>query len=720
MLSLLAAPGSPLGRFAQERPRTLCGRLRRIARRRRTCAVRARSAAVPESRSTSTPSSRTRCAQRRQRQPDDRRRVALDAVDERAAEAVDRERAGDLEQRLAGGDVRVDLGVVDVAAKRTVATSRPRRPRAPTAPPRWSMSQCPECSTPARPPSARASARARPRAGAACRRRSPSSSNAESPPRTSPSIGSPSCARADDRLGLRPREQLHDARCLEAAASASPAATTASSSTSGAIAIGSMPAARRVASRAGDVEARYRRMPHPAVAARLWNARAWLSPSPPSPEPRGGTRRPAAGARLDGPVVELDVDQRRPRRRLRGAPRGPRRVRVRRDPGRAGRRARITDRRQDRVLARRDPRGARGVARTGAPHVWAEASVERAPATAPGGADFGHIELGRPARAQGARCCATRCALRRRRASTSRCARSTRRSRPASRRRHRLAHPRAPARRRRRAWSARTRPAATRSCPWHPTAPRRRPRCAELAPLDAAVRPERGAIDLVAPAVGRRRDRGGRGRADAARPAPDDRRSASATASSGVDRDGFWQVHRGAAATLTRAPCRSSSTPTSSIPRPRTSTSTAASGCSPRRVGDRFGETVRITTVESDAARDRARGREPRRVGRRARGDRAGRPVRSTSSPPTRPPASARGSRGDGRARPAALGRRPGGRRRGSPQLRPRQLVYVACDPVALARDVGLLARARLRARRPATRSTCSRTRTTSRRSAER
>ena len=48
----------------------------------------------------------------------------------------------------------------------------------------------------------------------------------------------------------------------------------------------------------------------------------------------------------------------------------------------------------------------------------------------------------------------------------------------------------------------------------------------------------------------------------------------------------------------------------------------------------------------------------------------------------------------------------------------PAQLVYVACDPVAFARDVAILARARVRAHRRCVRSTCSRTRITSRRSA--
>ena len=147
------------------------------------------------------------------------------------AEAVDRERAGDLE-RLARRDVGVDLGVVDVGGEVHGRDDR-ARPTAPrTAPPRWSISQWPECRIAAARRAGRASARGRPRAGAACRRSTPSSTNAESPPRMSPSIGSPSSVRADDGLGLG-----RASSCTISAAASGPvglaAATAASSSTSG-------------------------------------------------------------------------------------------------------------------------------------------------------------------------------------------------------------------------------------------------------------------------------------------------------------------------------------------------------------------------------------------------------------------------------------------------------------------------------------------------------
>ena len=50
-----------------------------------------------------------------------------------------------------------------------------------------------------------------------------------------------------------------------------------------------------------------------------------------------------------------------------------------------------------------------------------------------------------------------------------------------------------------------------------------------------------------------------------------------------------------------RERCRTPSTPTCSTRAPRTSTSTAASACSPRRSATASATTVRITTVESDA-----------------------------------------------------------------------------------------------------------------------
>ena len=67
-----------------------------------------------------------------QRDADDVARVALDARDERAAQAVEGERAGH-PQRLAGGDVGLDLGVVE--RRRSAPWWRPSRRASPPVPP---------------------------------------------------------------------------------------------------------------------------------------------------------------------------------------------------------------------------------------------------------------------------------------------------------------------------------------------------------------------------------------------------------------------------------------------------------------------------------------------------------------------------------------------------------------------------------------------------------
>jgi tRNA/tmRNA/rRNA uracil-C5-methylase (TrmA/RlmC/RlmD family) len=103
---------------------------------------------------------------------------------------------------------------------------------------------------------------------------------------------------------------------------------------------------------------------------------------------------------------------------------------------------------------------------------------------------------------------------------------------------------------------------------------------AELAPLSSRF-PGARAVDLVAPSVGEpalvvvdaermpRRD---------PRPTITER---VGDRTFRLDRDGFWQVHRGAAATLTRA-VQDAVDPACSTRGRRTSTSTAGSGCSPR------------------------------------------------------------------------------------------------------------------------------------------
>ena len=214
------------------------------------------------------------------------------------------------------------------------------------------------------------------------------------------------------------------------------------------------------------------------------------------------------------------------------------------------------------------------------------------------------------------------------------------------------------------------------------------PEVAELAPLDRRF-PGARAIELLAPGVGdpavvvvpgERMPRG------AARPTIEEvvggRRFR-------LDRDGFWQVHRGAAATLTRA-VQELVDAERFDPRAANLDLYGGVGLLAAAVGDRFGEALRITTVESDArATEHAGANLSDWVGARAvtaRVDRFLDELAATGSPGERarlrdatvvldPPRS-----GAGRAVVDRL-----------VELRPRQLVYVACDPVALARDVGLL-----------------------------
>lgn len=228
------------------------------------------------------------------------------------------------------------------------------------------------------------------------------------------------------------------------------------------------------------------------------------------------------------------------------------------------------------------------------------------------------------------------------------------------------------------------------------------PELAAIAPLDRTF-PGARWIDLVAPSGGRpeavvreqephRGDRGrdaGRragaaGRRDASRPVVTeivgDRRFT-------VDRDGFWQVHRGAAATLTRA-VQQSVDADRFDPEAENHDLYGGVGLLAAAIGDRFGPSVRITTVEADArATLHAGANLAEWVGARARTARvdaylheladatdAARPGLGGATVVLDPPRSGAGREVVDRL--AALG--------------PAQIVYVACDPVALARDVGL------------------------------
>lgn len=156
-----------------------------------------------------------------------------------------------------------------------------------------------------------------------------------------------------------------------------------------------------------------------------------------------------------------------------------------------------------------------------------------------------------------------------------------------------------------------------------------------------------------------------------------------------LDDGGFWQVHRHAASVLSKAVQEAIDDATFD-PRAANLDLYGGVGLLAAAVGDRFGPTTRITTVESEErATDHAAENLAEWVGAQAvtaRVDRYLRDLVRTASAGERdrlrrgtvvldPPRS-----GAGKDVVASLD-----------ELAPAQLVYVACDPVALSRDVGLL-----------------------------
>ncbi|MEJ1229343.1 MAG: TRAM domain-containing protein [Galbitalea sp.] len=150
-----------------------------------------------------------------------------------------------------------------------------------------------------------------------------------------------------------------------------------------------------------------------------------------------------------------------------------------------------------------------------------------------------------------------------------------------------------------------------------------------------------------------------------------------------LDDTGFWQVHRHAATTLTRA-VQDAIDDALFDPRTQNLDLYGGVGLLAAAVGDRFGSTTRITSVESDSrATEHAGENLADWLGARAVTARVERWVAALAGSGEKlrsatvvldPPRS-----GAGGPVVAALTR-----------LEPAQLVYVACDPVALARDIGL------------------------------
>lgn len=157
-----------------------------------------------------------------------------------------------------------------------------------------------------------------------------------------------------------------------------------------------------------------------------------------------------------------------------------------------------------------------------------------------------------------------------------------------------------------------------------------------------------------------------------------------------LDDGGFWQVHHGAATTLTAA-VQDLIDPDLFDPRAMNLDLYGGVGLLAAAVGDRFGQAVRITSVESDPrATDHASENLKEWIGATAETGRVERWIRDLATKLSKgesdrlakativldPPRSGAGKDVVGRITSAG----------------PAQVIYVACDPVALARDVALFA----------------------------
>ena len=156
-----------------------------------------------------------------------------------------------------------------------------------------------------------------------------------------------------------------------------------------------------------------------------------------------------------------------------------------------------------------------------------------------------------------------------------------------------------------------------------------------------------------------------------------------------VDDSGFWQVHEAAATTLTRA-VQQAIDPALFDPRAANLDLYGGVGLLAAAVGDAFGRTVRITTVESDArATDHAAENLAEWLGAVAVTARVEHWVRNLAQA---------GAAERSRLRAATVVLDPPRAGAGRAVLEAlasagvAQLVYVACDPIAFARDVGTLA----------------------------
>ncbi|MCW4385096.1 class I SAM-dependent RNA methyltransferase [Salinibacterium sp. SYSU T00001] len=306
-------------------------------------------------------------------------------------------------------------------------------------------------------------------------------------------------------------------------------------------------------------------------------------------------------------------------------------------------------------------------------HVWREASIDRAPEVRAGGAEFGHIELGHQ-----------------RELKRQVIVDSLRRMGGIE---ADVAVEAIPGAEDGTGWRTRLRlhvgedgalgPYAARSHDVVPVAsvPLAAEEVARITPLDE-VFPGSTHVDIVAPSSGNPFVLAGDARSKA-RPKPQRITEVVGEREFRLDVRGFWQVHRAAAQTLTTA-VQEAIDPERFDPKAPNHDLYGGVGLLAAAVGDRFGPTTRITSVESDSlATDHAAENLAEWLGARAvtaRVDRYLRDLGATSrlegaTVVLDPPRS-----GAGRAVVDSLA-----------TLAPSQLVYVACDPVALARDAGFL-----------------------------
>ncbi|MBD8584965.1 class I SAM-dependent RNA methyltransferase [Frigoribacterium sp. CFBP 13729] len=310
-------------------------------------------------------------------------------------------------------------------------------------------------------------------------------------------------------------------------------------------------------------------------------------------------------------------------------------------------------------------------------HVWSAASVDRAPEDRAGGAEFGHIELGhqRELKSQVVRDALTRTGgLPDEQATVSVEALpgDDERGGTGWRTRVRLhldaeGRPGQYAARSHRVVRVADLPLAT-------------PEVAEAAPLADAF-PGEEHVDVLAPSTGGARlIIGGQ--------APSTVTEVVGDRTFQLDDGGFWQVHRHAAATLTAAVQQM-------VDAERFEPGAAnldlygGVGLLAAAVGDAFGSRVRITSVESDErATEHASENLADWLGASAVTGRVDRWVRQAAAQAT--------SAERDRFRSATVVLDPPRSGAGRPvvdgiaQLTPAQVVYVACDPVALARDLAL------------------------------